>query len=148
MDENLDEEIGFVDEDDNDLFVVYVLPIGQNSDGMNIYHIFLSSTPEDTFSEGWSEKPACVANRELMVPDSSQYERVAELKTTVKLDVAQDNCCFSMQDCRDRCIALASENLDEADEYPEPCRIVIQFAEAEDELESMLARRDMLLKYV
>lgn len=142
FDESVYEDVG-----EKELYAVYVMPVGQNADGLNIYHLFFSSNPDDTFAEGWSEKPACIMAPLLMVPQEN-YDCVKELKTTVKLDVAQQNCCFSMQDCRDHCVALASENLDEADEYPEPVRIVIQYGDHVDDVESMLARRDMALRVV
>jgi hypothetical protein len=53
-----------------------------------------------------------------------------------------------MQDCRDRIVALAYENLDNAEEYPEPCRIVIHFGDYINDVEKMFAQRDLSLKYV
>jgi hypothetical protein len=52
-----------------------------------------------------------------------------------------------MQDCRDNIIALAYENLDDAEEYPEP-RIIIHFGDNIDEVEQLFAQRDIILKYV
>ena len=81
-------------------------------------------------------------------PDEGQYEYIKQLKTDVQLDLAQYSCCTSLQDCKDRIIALAYENLDEAEEYPEDGRIVIHFGDYIDDVESMLARRDMRMKFV
>ena len=53
-----------------------------------------------------------------------------------------------MQDCRDNVVALASENLEEAEEYPEEGRIVIHFGDTVDEVEKMLAKRDILINYI
>lgn len=135
------------DEDDN-LFLVYVMHFGVNADGLNVYHLLFDKEPENTFTDAWAEKPACLTPNDLMMPDTSQFEYVKEMRTTMKFDLAQDNCCFSMQDCRDHCIALASENLDTADEYPEPFRIVLQFGEPMDEVERRLARRNILLSTI
>ena len=133
--------------DTSNLKVVFVLYIGKNSDGFNIYHFLLSKNTEDTFADGWSEKPSCNERLEMLMIDDTMYDYVKELKTNIKLDLAQDNCCFSMQDCRDQIVALAYENLDEAEEYPEPCRIVIHFGDKYDDVETMFAMRDMRLKF-
>lgn len=138
----------FENSNDNDLKVVYVVFVGIDTDGMNVYRFLLSENCDETFAEGWSEKPAGVIPRELMMIDDSMYQYEKELKTDLKLDLAQDNTCFSMQDCRDHIIALAFENLDNAEEYPEPCRIVVHFGDNIGDVEEMLAKRDLILKPV
>lgn len=134
--------------DTSNLKVVFILYVGKNSDGMNLYRFLLSENTDETFADGWAEKPSCNEKIENLMIDNSMFEYEKELKTDIKLDLAQDNCCFSMQDCRDKIIALAYENLDDAEEYPEPCRIVIHFGDMIDDVESMFARRDMRLKFV
>ncbi len=134
--------------DTSNLKVVFILYVGKDSDGMNLYRFLLSENTDETFADGWAEKPSCNEKIENLMIDDSMFEYEKELKTDIKLDLAQDNCCFSMQDCRDKIIALAYENLDDAEEYPEPCRIVIHFGDMIDDVESMFARRDMRLKFV
>lgn len=128
------------------LKVVYVLHVGKNVDNENIYHLLISEDSEKTWAEGWENKPACIMR--YLTPEDDMYEYVAELKTTLVLDLAQDNCCFSMQDCRDNIIALASENLEEAEEYPEDGRIVIHFGDSIEEVEKMLAKRNITITYI
>lgn len=134
--------------DSSNLKVVFILYIGKDSDGMNLYRFLLSDNTEDTFADGWAEKPSCNEKIENLMIDNTMFEYEKELKTEITLDLAQDNCCFSMQDCRDDIIALAYENLDEAEEYPEPCRIVIHFGDKIDDVEAMFAKRDMRLRFV
>ena len=134
--------------DTSDLKVVYVKYIGKNCDGFNIYHFLLSENTEDTFMEDWAEKPSSNIPNDNLLIDESQYEYVKELKTEVTLDLQQDNTCFSFQDCRDKIVAIAYENLDDAEFYPEPCRIVIHFGDYIDDVERMLARRDMRMRFV
>jgi hypothetical protein len=134
--------------DTSDLKVVYVKYIGKNCDGFNIYHFLLSENTEDTFMEDWAEKPSSNIPNDNLLIDDSQYEYVKELKTEVTLDLQQDNTCFSFQDCRDKIVAIAYENLDDAEFYPEPCRIVIHFGDYIDDVERMLARRDMRMRFV
>lgn len=145
MTENID-DLDFMDT--SNLKVVFILYIGKNSDGFNIYHFLLSDNSEDTFAEGWAEKPSCNEKLENLMIEESMFEYVKELRTEIKLDLAQNNCCFSMQDCRDHIVALAYENLDEAEEYPEPCRIVIHFGDRINDVERMFAERDLRLRFV
>lgn len=133
--------------DDSQKYVVYVKKIGGDINGDNIYHIFLSDSPDDVFAEGWGEVPACNVRREFMDITDEHYQNILEARTPLVLDLAQDCCCFSMQDARDRIVALAYENLDNAEEYPEP-RIIIQFGEDVESVERMFAKRDIALKYI
>lgn len=134
--------------DSSDLKVVYVQYVGKNSEGFNVYQFLLSENTEDTFAEDWAEKPASNIPNDRLLIDESQYEYIKELKTTVTLDLMQDNTCFSFQDCRDQIVAIAYENLDDAEFYPEPCRIVIHFGDLIDDVERMLAKRDMHMRFV
>lgn len=138
----------FDDIDETNLKIIYIFYVGKDSENKNVYHFLLSENCEDTFSEGWDEKPSCNIDQEVLKPDSGQYEYVKQLKTDITLDLAENSCCTSMQDCKDGIIALAYENLDDAEEYPEEGRIVIHFGDYIDDVESMLARRDMRMKFV
>lgn len=133
--------------EDYPMYVVYLKHIGTDIDGENIYHIYLSENPDDVFAEGWGEVPACNVRRELMDIDEEHYQNILEAKTPIKLDLAQDCCCFSMQDARDRIVALAYENLDNAEEYPEP-RIIVHFADQVEDVERLFGKRDIALKYI
>ena len=128
--------------------VVYVQFVGKDADDLNIYQFLLSSNEEDIFAEGWGEKPASNVSNSILLIDADQYQYKKELKTELILDSAQDNTCFSMQDCRDNIVALAYENIDEYEEYPDDGRIVIHFGEPIDEVEKKFAKRDMYLKFV
>lgn len=134
--------------DTSNLKIIYIQHIGKNSEGYNIYHFLLSENDEDTFMEDWAEKPASNIPNDRLIPDESQYEYIKELKTDIILDLMQDNTCFSFQDCRDQIVALAYENLDDAEVYPEPFRVVIHFGDYIDDVERMLAKRDMRMKFV
>jgi len=134
--------------DTSNLKIIYVQHIGKNSEGYNIYHFLLSENDEDTFMEDWAEKPASNIPNDRLIPDESQYEYIKELKTDIILDLMQDNTCFSFQDCRDQIVALAYENLDDAEVYPEPFRVVIHFGDYIDDVERMLAKRDMRMRFV
>ena len=126
--------------------LAYVNYVGVDLDGRNIYNLLFSLNVDDVFMDGWSEKPACNISNEILLIEEDQYDLIKTLKTDVKLDLAQDNCCFSMQDCRDGIVAIASENLDEADIYPEEGRIVFAFGETLENVENILKKRMLILE--
>lgn len=125
--------------------VVYMLYIGKTIYETNKYNIMLSIDTEKTWAEGWENKPACL-NRNLK-PEDDMYEYIIEFDTEMKFDLVQDNSCYSMQDCRDKVVALASESLDGYDEYPEDGRVVIHFGDSIDEIEEMLSKRGITFTY-
>lgn len=130
-----------------ELSVVYIKFLGSDIDGTNIYHFYLSDTPDDVFAEGWGEMPACNVPRNQIDLVDDMYKYILEMKSEIKLDLAQDCCCFTMQDARDHIVALAYENIEDMEEYPEP-RIIIHFGDMIDDVEKMFAQRDVVLKYV
>ena len=130
----------------SDLKAVYVLYVGKNIDNDNIYHILISEDTEQTWAESWENVPAGIMRD--LTPEDDMYEYVAEIKTEIKLNLAQNNTCFSMQDCRDKVIALAYEDLSDYDEYPEEGRIVIHFGDTIENIEEMLSKRDIPLNYI
>ena len=143
----LNEENNMTNDDiKSPLKIIYILHVGKNSDNDNIYHFLITTDSESTWAEGWENKPSC--NMRNLTPEDDMYEYVAEVKTDLKLDLAQDNCCYSMQDCRDKVVALASENLEQAEEYPEDGRIVIHFGDLVDDVEKMLAKRNIIMTYI
>jgi hypothetical protein len=128
------------------LKVIYVSYIGKNTDNDNIYHFLITTDSENAWSEGWENVPAGIMRD--LTPEDDMYEYIAEIKTELKLNLAQNNTCFSMQDCRDKIIALAAEDLSEAEEYPEDGRIVIHFGDLIEDVEKMLAKRDIAMNYI
>ncbi len=136
----------FTDNDQNNLKVIYINYLGKDYDNQNIYQFLLSKDESEVWGEDWNEKPA--ANCRFLTPSEDMYEYVKELKTDIVLDLAQDNSCVSMQDVRDHVMCLAYENLDNAEEYPENGRIVIHFGDYLNDVEEMLGKRDLYMKYI
>lgn len=130
----------------DELKVIYVLYIGKNAENDNIYHLLITDDSEKTWAEGWENVPAGIMRD--LTPEDDMYEYIIEIKTELKLNLAQENTCFSMQDCRDNVIALASEDLSEAEEYPEDGRIVIHFGDFVNDVTKMLAKRDIIIDYI
>lgn len=128
----------------NNLFLVYVNPIGKDSNGLYQYEFFFSETPETVWGEDWNV--ACPAACENTLPDSSTYSHVEILKTNMPLFCVQENACFSIQDCIDGLICLAAEDISTYSEYPSPFRIVLHFEETYESVVEKLKGRDMFFE--
>lgn len=88
----------------SDLKLIYVKPIGKNVKGLNEYEFLFSETPDTVWGEKWElQCPSAVLN---IRPSEDTYSDVKRVITDVDLFCAQQNSCYSMQDCIDGCIAL------------------------------------------
>lgn len=90
---------------DNELFLVYVNPIGKDSSGIYEYEFFFSKTPEKVWGEDWAEE--CPSACENLLPDPNTYDTIKRLKTNIPFTCAQEQSCFSLQDCIDGCICCS-----------------------------------------
>lgn len=123
------------------LYLIYVERLNNEPNSMGIYEydFFFSDTPETVWGEDWAEQ--CPSACESLRPSSELYSKVKRLYTIYTLKGAQENSCFSMQDCIDGCIALCWEDISNYDEYPEPIRLVFKFGESMESVEDKLAQR-------
>lgn len=121
----------------------FIRLIGEENDGYYRYEFIFTNNIDEVFGENFEQKPACLANN-LMVSDEYIYE-IHIVKMKIKLDLIQNNCCFSISDCYDGVIALAWENMDDYDEYPEEGRIFFRFGETLEEVENKLAIKNVLM---
>ena len=126
------------------LKLIFVHPLSKNSNDDYVYELFFTDDIEVVWGNDWEYKPALNCN--IQVPDKSIYNEIKIIKTKMLLDVAQQNSCFSMQDCMDGIIPIAWENLDECDEYPEEGRVVLPFGICKENVEKILSIRNIFLE--
>lgn len=86
------------------LFLVYVNPIGKNSNDEYEYEFFFSEDPETVWAEDWNIQSAGSCNN--LLPSEETYNKIIKVKTIFELSLAIKNTCFSLQDCKDHIIAL------------------------------------------
>ena len=67
---------------ENELFLVYINPIGKDSSGLNEYEFFFSETPEIVWGEDWNV--ACPSACGNLLPDSTTYSHIEILKTEME----------------------------------------------------------------
>ncbi len=126
-----------------DVYLCFIRCIGEENDGLYRYEFIFTDNVDEVFGENFDQKPACLVN-DLMV-DEQYVTEVHIVKTKIKLDLIQDNCCFSVSDCYDGCVSLAWQNLDSEEEYPEDGRIFFRFGESIEEIENKLAMKNIIM---
>lgn len=126
-----------------DAFLAFVRLIGEESDGYYRYEFIFTDRPDEVFGDNFEYKPACMIN-DLMPYEEYIYE-VHIVKTKIRFDLAQDNCCFSFSDCMDGAVALCVENIDMYEEFPKDGRLVFMFGEPFDEVDRKLAAKKILM---
>ena len=90
--------------ENNNLHLVYINPIGKDSNNLYEYEFFFSETPDIVWGQDWNI--ACPAACENTLPDPETYSEVKTLKTEIPLFCVQQNTCFSIQDCIDGIVCL------------------------------------------
>jgi len=130
-------------EEEKEVKLCFIRLIGEENDGYYRYEFIFTDNIDEVFGENFEQKPCCLCN-DLMVDEQYIYE-IHIVKMKIKLDLIQDNCCFSMSDCYDGIIALAWENMDNYSEYPEDGRIFFRFGETLEEVENKLAMKNVIM---
>ena len=94
--------------------------------------------------ENFNVLPCCLCDG--LIPDENAYDTVKLLRTKLNLSLIQDSCCHSFQDCADGIIALAFENMDDYEEYPEDGRLVLPYGITLEETEELLANKSLVFE--
>ena len=123
--------------------LVYINKVGQNWKGNFIYEFLFSDILKDIDGEGWDAYPA---SNNPEPPSENFIKKSGVLVSDLKLEIVQESDSFAMWDAVDGIIAMAWENLDGYDEYPEK-RLFFSFGEEMDSVESKLYEKDMVLQY-
>lgn len=132
-----------MNEEEEKVFLCFIRLIGEETDGYYRYEFIFTDNIDEVFGEGFEYKPACLVNN--LIVDDKYITEIHIIKMKINLDLIQNNCCFSINDCYDGIIALAWENMDEYEEYPEEGRIFFKFGETLDEVERKLAIKNVLM---
>lgn len=123
--------------------LIYINKIGQDWKGNYIYEfLFSDALLEDIDGEGWDSYPSS-GNPE--APEDFVKE-TGLLKCEMRLDLVQESDSFGMFDAVDGVIAMAWENMEGYDEYPDR-RLYFTFGEQKESVENKLYEKDMVIKY-
>lgn len=126
-----------------EVYLCFINLIGLENDGYYRYEFIFTSNKEEVFGEDFDQKPACLVN-DLMVDDEYITE-IHTVKMKIKLDLIQNNCCFSISDCYDGIISIGWENMDEYESYPEDGRLYFNFGDTLEDVERKLGMKNVIL---
>jgi hypothetical protein len=126
-----------------DLFLIYVNKIGKDYKENYLYEFIFSDATKNIDGDDWDTFPA---SGRPSAPHDHFIKKVGRLESEIKFDVVQDSDTFAVWDAVDEVIALAWENINAYDSYPEK-RICFKFGEPMNEVESKLYEKDLILQY-
>ena len=124
-----------------DLYLIYINYVGKNYKGDHIYEFLFSDTVNGIDGEDWDTFPASGRPEP---PHEIFIKYVGKLDSNLKLDVVQNSDTFAVWDAVDGVIALAWENVNAYDSYPEH-RLCFKFGESLKEVEDKLYEKDLIL---
>jgi hypothetical protein len=142
MDEDIVQDVVETVDEEKTPYLCFVRLIGEEADNFYRYEFVFTSDVDNVFGDNFDQKPACLCN-DLMVSEEYVYE-IHIVKMKIKLDLLQDNCCFSMSDGYDGIVSIAWENMDGYEEYPQDGRLFFRFGETYNEVENKLAMKNIL----
>ncbi len=125
------------------LLLIYINMVGKDYKDNYIYEFIFSDSIKNIDGEDWDLFPASGRPKP---PNDTFIKKVGRLESAVKLDVIQNSDTFAVWDAVDGVIALAWENINAYDSYPEN-RLSFKFGEPILEVESKLYEKDLILKY-
>lgn len=133
-------------DNDEELYLIYVLKIGTDHKGNNLYEFIFSHNPDEAEGNGWDE-PA----HETAEPPYEEYiDEVLNVKTNkVTLDMLHESEIFSIIDGYEGVIALAYENLEDLSydvNSKSFKRLVFHYGDTYEVVRQKLYERDILLK--
>lgn len=126
-----------------ELFLIYVNRVGKDYKNKLIYEFIFSDSIKDIDGEDWDMVPASCRPK----PPSEHFiKKVGRLESVLNLDVIQDSDTFAVWDAVDGVIALAYENVNAYDSYPDH-RLSFHFGEKLEKVEAKLYEKDLILDY-
>ncbi len=123
--------------------LIYINKVGKDWEGNYMYEFLFSDKIENVDGEDWDSVPASGRPEP---PHSEFVKLVGKLQTDVLFNLVQESDTFAVWDAVDGVVALAWENIDGYDEYPE-VRLHFSFGMDEEDVNDKLYERDLVLEY-
>jgi hypothetical protein len=127
----------------DELFLIYVNMVGKDYKGNLLYEFIFSDTIDNVDGEEWDTYPASGRPEP---PHENFIKKVGRLESELKLDVIQNSDTFAVWDAVDGVIALAWENINAYESYPEK-RLCFKFGEPIKNVADKLYENDLILEY-
>lgn len=127
----------------DNLFLIYVNIVGKDYKGNYLYEFIFSDTTKNIDGEDFDTYPA---SGRPQPPFQHFIKKVGRLESELILDVVQNSDTFAVFDSMDGVIALAWENMNNYESYPEH-RLCFTFGEPIKDVEAKLYEKDLILQY-
>jgi len=122
-------------------YLVHINKIGETLGGESKYEFLFTDDTQTYWGEGGYEiTPASICK---IKPDPKRITLTKILIIRMKLTLAQNQSCFSMQDCIDGIIPVAWEDIRNYEESPEEGRLIFKYGTNIDDLEYELSIRGL-----
>jgi hypothetical protein len=135
---------------DNELFLIYVHKIGENSKGNFEYEFIFSVSPNIAIGEKWEELPNYWdQDGESKKPDKQYIDKIGKLETEIELQTVYEEGSFRVLDAVYKIIALCWEIVDDysqSDILPEDI-LVFHFGDSMVKVKEKLHSKDLKLKF-
>lgn len=125
------------------MFLIYINKIGKDYKENYLYEFIFSDTIDDIDGDDWDTFPA---SGRPSAPHEHFIKKVGRLESEIIFDVIQDSDTFAVWDAIDGVIALAWENINEYESYPDK-RLCFRFGETIAEVEEKLYEKDLILQF-
>lgn len=122
-----------------DLFLIYINYIGKDHKMNHLYEFLFNDTTVNLDGEEWDTYPASGRPEP---PHEIFIKKALLLRSELKLDVVQDSDTFAVWDAIDGIIALAWENVNSYEIYPDH-RLCFHFGEAFKTVNDKLYEKDL-----
>ena len=123
------------------LYLIYVNHVGKDYKGNHLYEFLFSDSTNNIDGDDWDTFPASGRPEP---PHENLIKYVGRLESELILDVIQMSDTFAVWDAIDGVIALAWENINAYDSYPEH-RLCFKFGETKEEVDIKLYEKDLIL---
>lgn len=87
-----------------ELRLCFIKNIGMDLNGLYQYEFLFTDRIDDVWGEDFEVMPAGLCNN--LTPNTEDYCEVKKVSFDILLELVQNSCCFSMQDCMDGIISL------------------------------------------
>jgi hypothetical protein len=125
------------------LYLIYINYVGKDWKGKYVYEFIFSDSIQNIDGENWDTYPASGMPNP---PYEEFIKVVGRLESDLKLDVVQESDTFAVWDAVDGVIALAWENINGYEEYPN-VRLCFKFGEINNSVTDKLYEKDLTLAY-
>ena len=123
--------------------LIYINKVGEDWKGNYVYEFLFSTSTDNVDGDEWDSVPASGRPKP---PHPEFVESVGLLLTDIEFNLVQESDTFAVWDAVDGIVALAWENVDGYDAYPDS-RLWFGFGLSQEEVNDKLYERDLVLDY-